>query len=72
MAYNRKLDRVYALSDDRAQPRFYTLNLQLDQANPDRPTIKTLDLEDVTWHSRYPSLNKCLASSSCNSSLIST
>ncbi|WP_299402859.1 esterase-like activity of phytase family protein [Acaryochloris sp. IP29b_bin.148] len=48
LTYDRKRDRIYALSDDRTQPRFYTLQLQLDQSNPDRPQLKTLTLEDVT------------------------
>lgn len=49
MTYDRKRDRIYALSDDRAQPRFYTLNLQLDQSDPDRPQIETLNIEAVTF-----------------------
>lgn len=49
ITYDRKRDRIYALSDDRAQPRFYTCQLQLDQANPERPAIKTLTIEAVTF-----------------------
>ncbi|WP_299492226.1 esterase-like activity of phytase family protein [Acaryochloris sp. IP29b_bin.137] len=49
ITYDRKRDRIYALSDDRAQPRFYTLNLKLDQGNPERPQIETLAIEAVTF-----------------------
>ena len=49
ITYDRKRDRIYALSDDRAQPRFYTLNLKLDRGNPERPQIETLAIEAVTF-----------------------
>ncbi|NJM67118.1 MAG: esterase-like activity of phytase family protein [Acaryochloris sp. RU_4_1] len=49
MAYDRKGDRIYALADDRTQPRFYTLHLQLDQSDPEHPTIKTISVEAVTF-----------------------
>lgn len=49
ITYDRNRDRFYALSDDRAQPRFYTLNLQLDQTKPNRPQIQTLEIENVTF-----------------------
>lgn len=49
ITYDRKRDRIYALSDDRAQPRFYTLNLQLNQANPKQPAIDKVTIEDVTF-----------------------
>lgn len=48
ITYDRKRNRIYAVSDDRAQPRFYTLSLQLNQSNPARPQIETLNLDSVT------------------------
>lgn len=49
ITYDQKRDRIYALSDDRTQPRYYTLNLQLSKANPQSPTIETVKIEDVTF-----------------------
>ena len=49
IAYDRQRDRIYALSDDPAQPRFYTLNLQLNKSDLNLPTIETVNIEDVTF-----------------------
>jgi hypothetical protein len=43
LSYDRQRDRIYALSDDNTQPRFYTLNLNhQDFSNP------SINVEDVT------------------------
>ncbi len=51
LTYDRQRDRFYALSDDRSEfapARFYTLQLQLTQADPERPKIQQIEIESVT------------------------
>ncbi len=51
LAYDRQRDRFYALSDDRSEfapARFYTLQLQLNQRDSERPEIQQIAIESVT------------------------
>lgn len=51
LTYDRSRDRFYAISDDRsklAPARFYTLQVKLDNQNPNRPGIETVVVEGVT------------------------
>ena len=51
IAYDRRRDQFYALSDDRsdiAPARFYTLKLVLDSANPKQPKLRQVAIEKVT------------------------
>ena len=51
IAYDRRRDRFYALSDDRsdlAPARFYTLKLELEAANPKQPKLRQVAIEKVT------------------------
>lgn len=47
ITYDAKGDRFYAVSDQREQPRFYTLKLDLDQTG-DRPQIAAVTVADRT------------------------
>jgi hypothetical protein len=50
LTYNRQTGRFYAISDDRSQrapARFYTLNMSLDESQPDTP-LKRVEVEGVT------------------------
>lgn len=51
IAYDRAGDRIYALSDDRGNgspPRFYTIQLVLDQSDTVHPRIADVRIETVT------------------------
>jgi len=48
LAYDKKSDRLYALSDDRQQPRFYTLKLSLNR-QPDQIHLKNVKVVGVTF-----------------------
>lgn len=51
IAYDPAGDRLYVLSDDRgsgAPSRFYTMQMVLDQTNPDQPQIDTVAIDSVT------------------------
>ncbi|NJP10812.1 MAG: esterase-like activity of phytase family protein [Leptolyngbyaceae cyanobacterium RU_5_1] len=51
ITYDRKRDRIYAISDDRgdlAPSRFYTLKLSLDAADPKAPKLKRIEVEGAT------------------------
>ena len=48
LTYDRPHHRVYALSDDRAQPRYYALKLVLKSSEPEPPTLEQVKVEDVT------------------------
>ncbi|GAB4444587.1 MAG: esterase-like activity of phytase family protein [Cyanobacteria bacterium J069] len=51
LAYDRQRDRLYALSDDRSTygpARFYTLKLNLDQADAANPRIGSVEIESMT------------------------
>jgi len=51
LTYDRQRDIFYALSDDRgnlAPPRFYTLNIDTDVANPTAPSIESVTVTAVT------------------------
>jgi hypothetical protein len=48
LTYDRQRDRFYAISDDRHQPRFYTLKLDIDQNQPDKIQIQKVTVEKVT------------------------
>jgi hypothetical protein len=51
IAYDRRRDRFYALSDDRSEQapaRFYTLKLDLDSTNPSQPKLRQVTIEKVT------------------------
>lgn len=51
IAYDRRRDRFYALSDDRsdfAPARFYTLKLAIDAANSQQPKLSQVAIEKVT------------------------
>lgn len=60
LAYDRDRDVFYALSDDRADPRFYTLALSFGAAPDAHPTIASVrviqvtHLQDETGHSYAP------------------
>ena len=52
LTYDRQTQRFYALSDDQsnfAPARFYTLNLILEQSDPQKPSISQVEIEDVTY-----------------------
>ena len=49
LTYDRQRDRFYAISDDRHQPRFYTLKLDIDQHQPDKIQIEKVTVEKVTF-----------------------
>ncbi len=44
LTYDQKRDRIYALSDDRQKPRFYTLALNLNQADQ----LENITVDNVT------------------------
>jgi hypothetical protein len=51
IAYDRRRDRFYALSDDRSElapARFYTLKLDLDSTQPQQPKLRQVTIEKVT------------------------
>ncbi len=55
VVYDRKRDRFYALSDDRRQPRFYTLNLNLSPTAITQATVEAVTtLKDETGNSIAP------------------
>jgi hypothetical protein len=52
IAYDKKQDRFYALSDDRSYKgaaRFYTLDLDIKQSSTEKATIEQITLESVTF-----------------------
>lgn len=49
LTYDRQQDRVYALSDDRAQPRYYTLKVTLSPSETEAPTLEQITVEAVTF-----------------------
>ncbi len=52
LAYDRKRDKFYALSDDRSQfapARFYTLGVSLKRSDIGEISLQKVDVEDVTF-----------------------
>ena len=49
LTYDRQRDRFYAISDDRHQPRFYKLKVEINQAQLDKIQIEKVTVEKVTF-----------------------
>ena len=47
LTYDRNRDRFYAISDDRKNPRFYTLKLEIEQDSPEA-RLQSVTVEAVT------------------------
>ena len=48
LTYDRKNDLFYAISDDRQNPRFYTLKVNLKSSQDNKPQIDFIHIENVT------------------------